>query len=183
MTKINKTADVIKDLTKPLAEKAQKTISEVKEVVAEKVNVPTDAVKAKFCPNIISAESFKALNEVLSLSPKALMKANKADNILDNGISFLQATKQPFYNATRIEFGKTVKETIQLNKKNGIDIELVKDAEGKYFMGIKDIWTEGGYHRIDRNSAVMNYGKYTINEHYIDTKWASKHAVNGEIKD
>ncbi len=127
-----------------------------------------------------------AKNKTASLKakPSQLMHPTRTDNIAGQGISFKQAPDQPVYKCTKIEWGKTVEETIALNKKNGINIELVKDADGSYYMGIKDIWTEGGYHRIDRNSAVMQYGKYPKTDHYVDQTWAARNAdADGNIMD
>lgn len=127
-----------------------------------------------------------AKNKTASLKakPSQLMHPTRTDNIAGQGISFKQAPDQPVYKCTKIEWGKTVEETIALNKKNGINIELVKDADGSYYMGIKDIWTEGGYHRIDRNSAVMQYGKYPKTDQYVDQTWAARNAdADGNIMD
>lgn len=124
------------------------------------------------------------ISEVRAAKPEELLRPTTADNIAGQGISFKQAPDQPVYKCTKIEWGKTVEETIALNKKNGINIELVKDADGSYYMGIKDIWTEGGYHRIDRNSAVMQYGKYPKTDQYVDQTWAARNAdADGNIMD
>ncbi|MCM1010331.1 MAG: hypothetical protein NC390_05600 [Fusobacterium sp.] len=132
--------------------------------------------------NIVAGAKNKTA--ALKATPEKLMNPTRADNIAGQGISFKQAPDQPVYKCTKIEWGKTVEETIALNKKNGINIELVADADGNYFMGIKDIWSEGGYHRIDRNSAVMQYGKYPKTDQYVDQAWAAKNAdADGNIMD
>ena len=123
---------------------------------------------------------------VKSKEIKALLKPQVADNISGEGISFKQAAGQPDYSATRIEWGDTVKETIALNKKNGVNLELVRGDDGKYFLGIKDIWSDG-YHRVDRNSVVMHYGDYTPTpENYVaaNPEWVKANAnPDGTVKD
>ena len=124
--------------------------------------------------------------DLANSSPQTLLKPQVADNVKGQGISFKQAADQPDYSATRVEWGKTIEETIALNKKNGINLELVKGDDGQYFLGIKDIWTDG-YHRVDRNSVVMHYGNYEPTpENYVaaNPKWAKANAnPDGTVKD
>jgi hypothetical protein len=124
--------------------------------------------------------------DVAFVRPESLLKPQTADNIAGKGISFKQAAGQPDYSATRIEWGRTVEETIALNKKNGVNLELVKGDDGQYFLGIKDIWTDG-YHRVDRNSVVMHYGDYAPTpENYVaaNPEWAKANAnPDGTVKD
>ena len=151
-------------------------------IVAVKMAAKAAAAK----PKAMAPRTFDRTNiaEVRTARPEELLRPTKADNIAGQGISFRQAPDQPVYRCTKIEWGKTVEETIALNRKNGINIELVKDADGSYYMGIKDIWTEGGYHRIDRNSAVMQYGKYPKTDQYVDQAWAARNAdADGNIMD
>ena len=124
---------------------------------------------------------------VAKARPETLLKPSKADNIAGQGISFKQSSGQPNYQATRVEWGNTVEETIALNKANGIDLELVKDPKtGEFFLGIKDVWSDG-YHRVDRNSVVMHYGNYEPTpENYIaaNPEWVKSHSnPDGTIKD
>ena len=123
------------------------------------------------------------LASVQKAEPQKLFAPKTATNIANQGISFKQAPNQPDYTATRIEWGKTVEETIALNKKNGINLELVKDNDGSYYLGIKDVWSDG-YHRVDRNAVVMHYGDYNPSETSVNAEWAKVHSdADGKIQD
>ncbi len=130
--------------------------------------------------------------EALNATPKELFNPVKADNIKGQGISFCQSLpsdpeefeKNVFTVVPMLTRARTVEDLINIGKRDGINIELVPDDKGEYFLGIKNIWSEGGYFRIDRDSAVMKYGKYDANDPYVDQKWAKDNAdEDGKIMD
>jgi len=150
--------------------------------IADGKNPAARAVKAILepSPRLIDENPLIMLGDK---SPTTFMKPQAADNIKGKGISFKQAAGQPDYSATRIEWGDTVEQTIALNKKNGIDLEFVKGDDGKYFLGIKDVWSDG-YHRVDRNSVVMHYGDFVPEKTSANKAWVKAHAnSDGTIKD
>lgn len=130
--------------------------------------------------------------EALKATPQELFNPLKADNIKGKGISFCQSLpsdpeefKDNIYTVVpMLTHARTTEDLINIGKRDGINIELVPDEKGEYFLGIKNIWSEGGYFRIDRDSAVIKYGKYGANDPYVDQKWAEKNQdENGKIMD
>lgn len=128
---------------------------------------------------------------VLASDPKYLLKPQKADNVKGKGISFNQAPVKDLSAessvARRIEFADTVAETIKLNREKGIPVELVTDANGEYFLGIKNIWddrtTGEGYFRIDRESAAMYYGDRGLDDWAPESEWFKQNQKDGKVKD
>ena len=122
------------------------------------------------------------LKEVLLASPDEVFAPIKADNIKGLGISFRpvvpsdpEALKTVTYRAVPIYTqARTVEEMIRLAKRDGIKIELVQDEKGNYYPGVKNIWSEGGYFKLDRDSYVLKYGEIPADDPYIDKAWAEK---------
>lgn len=130
--------------------------------------------------------------EALKATPQELFNPLKADNIKGKGISFCQSLpsdpeefKDNIYTVVpMLTHARTTEDLINIGKRDGINIELVPDDKGEYFLGIKNIWSDGGYFRIDRDSAVIKYGKYDATDEYVDQKWAEKNKdENGKIND
>jgi adenosine deaminase len=102
------------------------------------------------------------LDEVQSASPSDVMKPTEATTFeKTEGITFrpnVNPNDAPS-NAYKIQWGKTVKETIEINQKNGVPFELIKDeSTGEYFLGVKHSW-DNDYYRVDRNSIIVKYGE------------------------
>lgn len=102
------------------------------------------------------------LDQIKEKAPSQIMKPTEATTFGKNeGITFkpnVNPNDAPS-NAYKIEWGKTVEETIELNKKNGVPLELVKDeTTGEYFLGVKHSW-DNDYYRVDRNSIIVKYGE------------------------
>ena len=122
------------------------------------------------------------LKEVLEASPDLIFAPLKADNIKGNGISFKpvipddpEKLKKVTYKAVPLYTNaRTMEELIRLAKRDGVKIELVKDAEGNYCPGVKNIWSEGGYFRLDRDSFIIQYGEIPADDPYVDHAWAEK---------
>ena len=131
------------------------------------------------------------LSEVMAAKPEEMYSPIKADNIKGQGISFLQvvpedkeALDKVTYEVVPLPKADTVAEFIAKAKEQGVNIELVKDANGVYFLGVKNIWNKGEYFRIDRESAVIKYGKMDANDEWVDREWAAKNADSeGKIMD
>lgn len=130
--------------------------------------------------------------EALKATPQELFNPLKADNIKGKGISFCQSLpsdpeefKDNVYTVVpMLTHARTTEDLINIGKRDGINIELVPDEKGEYFLGVKNIWSEGGYFRIDRDSSVIKYGKYDATDEYVDQKWAEKNKdENGKIND
>lgn len=130
--------------------------------------------------------------EALKATPQELFNPLKADNIKGKGISFCQSLpsdpeefKDNIYTVVpMLTHARTTEDLINIGKRDGINIELVPDENGEYFLGVKNIWSKGGYFRIDRDSSVIKYGKYDATDEYVDQKWAEKNKdENGKIND
>ena len=130
--------------------------------------------------------------EVLMATPQELFNPLKADNIKGKGISFCQSLpddpeefKNNVYTVVpMLTHARTTEDLINIGKRDGINIELVPDEKGEYFLGVKNIWENDGYFRIDRDSAVIKYGKYSADDEYVDKKWAEKNKdENNQITD
>ena len=130
------------------------------------------------------------LEEVLAAKPQEIFSPIKADNIKGKGISFLQvlpddieALKQNTYKVVpMLTHARTVEDLINIGKRDGINIELVKDNNGEYFLGVKNIWNNG-YFRIDRDSAVIKYGLQPLDYTGVDEKWIAENSVQVADKD
>ena len=70
---------------------------------------------------------------------------------------------------------RTVEDLIKIGKRDGINIELVQDEKGEYFLGIKNIWSNG-YFRIDRDSVVMKYGPQPLDWTSVGKEWATENS-------
>ena len=96
------------------------------------------------------------------MKPQQIMKPTEATTFDKNaGITFKPGTDPNAApaKAYKIQWGSTVKETLELNKKNGIPLELVKDPETQeFFFGVKHSWDDG-YYRVDRESVLVKYGE------------------------
>jgi hypothetical protein len=129
------------------------------------------------------------LEEVLSAKPQEIFNPIKADNIKGQGISFLQVLpndietlKQNTYEVVpMLTHARTVEDLIEIGKRDGINIELVKDQKGEYFLGVKNVW-DNSYFRIDRDSAIIKYGPQPIEWTGVDKKWSkTKQIFTDEI--
>jgi hypothetical protein len=184
------------------AEKAAKVFTDVvKEVVkkpdmAKKVAAVAAVTAGTVLAMINGKAPVKPLDKTsyeacLQARPEQLFKPAKADNIKGQGISFLQvvpedkeALDKVTYEVVPLPKASTVAEFITKAKEQGVNIELVKDANGEYFLGVKNIWNNGEYFRIDRESAVIKYGKMDANDEWVDREWAAKNADSeGKIMD
>lgn len=133
------------------------------------------------------------LEECLAAAPQELFVEKEADNIKGQGISFLQQLpenpeqlkKETYRVVPMLTHARTVEDLINIGKRDGINIELVKDANGEYFLGVKDVWSNN-YHRINRDGAVIKYGPQPIDWTSVDAEWAEKNSFmhtdnNGNI--
>ena len=133
------------------------------------------------------------LNEVLRARPSELFNPKEADNFKGKGISFLPVVPDDPVELEKVTYDafplpmhvKTVQEFINYAKWNqGIEIELVPNENGEYYLGVKDIWRPNVYHHIDRPGAIIKYGKYSAKDDYVDQEWAEKHKdPTGMIED
>lgn len=130
------------------------------------------------------------LEECLDASPEELFVQKEADNIKGQGVSFLQKLpdtpeklKEETYRVVpMLTHAKTVEELIRIGERDGINIELVKDKNGEYFLGVKDVWSNN-YHRINRDGAVIKYGPQPIGWTSVDAEWAEKNSFMHTDKD
>ena len=102
------------------------------------------------------------IKDVKEKAPTQIMKPTEATTFnKKEGITFkpnVNPNDAPS-NAYKIEWGKTIGETIELNQKNGVPLELVKDkTTDEYFLGVKHSW-DNDYYRVDRNSIIVKYGE------------------------
>lgn len=131
------------------------------------------------------------LDEVLAARPEELFNPIKADNVKGQGISFLQvvpedkeALAKVTYEVVPLPKADTVADFIAKAKEQGVKIELVKNSNGEYFLGVKNVWNQGEYFRIDRDGAVIKYCKIDANDEWVDREWAAKNAdADGKITD
>lgn len=131
------------------------------------------------------------LEEVLAAKPEELFNPQQADNIKGQGITFLQSVPQDeaalakvTYEVVPLPKANSVKEFIAKAKEEGVNIELVQNANSEYYLGVKNIWNKGEYFRIDRDGAVIKYGKMDANDEWVDQEWAAKNADSeGKIMD
>ena len=132
------------------------------------------------------------LTEVMMATPQEIFNPLKADNIKGMGISFCQALpedpkefeKNVYTVVPMLTHARTVEDLVNIGKRDGLNIEVVPDKNGEYFLGIKNIWSQGGYFKIDRDSSVIKYGKYSADDEYVDKEWAKKNAdENNQITD
>lgn len=132
------------------------------------------------------------LEEVLMAKPTEYFRPKKADNIKDKGIKLVQNIPTNQEELDKITFtvvpiftnANTNEEMIRIGKRDGINIETVRDENGEYKIGVKDIWHKGNYFSIDRAGAVMKYGKYSADDEYVDQEWAQKNKdENNKILD
>ena len=122
------------------------------------------------------------LQEVLQASPDEVFLPVKADNIKGQGISFKpyvpedpKALAKVTYRAVPLYTeARTVEEMIRIAARDGVKIEMVQDADGNYYPGVKSVWSEGGYFKLDRNSYVVQYGEIPADDPYIDQAWAQQ---------
>jgi hypothetical protein len=122
------------------------------------------------------------LKEVLLAAPEEIFTPLKADNIKGKGITFRpviptdpEKLKDVTYKAVPLYTNaRTVAEMIRIAARDGVKIELIQDAEGNYYPGVKNVWSEGGYFRLDRDSFVLQYGEISVEDPYIDKEWAKK---------
>lgn len=132
-----------------------------------------------------STNEFINFDQVKEKAPAQIMKPTEATTFdKSEGITFkpnVNPNDAPS-NAYKIEWGKTVEETIKLNQKNGVPLELIKDeTTGEYFLGIKHSWDDQ-YYRVDRNSIIVKYcegdfapvaednGAHIFTQTYLDAK-------------
>ncbi len=132
------------------------------------------------------------LEEVMQASPDEVFQPVKADNIKGQGISFKpyvpedpEALAKVTYRAVPLYTNaRTVAEMIRIAARDGVKIEMVQDAEGNYYPGVKAIWSEGGYFKLDRDSYVVKYGEIAADDPYIDQAWAQQNKyINAEGKE
>lgn len=129
------------------------------------------------------------LEVCMQARPEQLFKPAKADNIKGQGITFLPVVPETAdelakvtYDVVPLPKANTVAEMIAKAKEQGVSIELIKDANGEYFMGVKDVWSNN-YHRIDRDGAVIKYGYQDVSWTSVDADWAAANAVDGKVMD
>lgn len=120
-------------------------------------NCKTESVKESSLNDI----DLHNLENVKSANPSAILRPTEATTFdKKDGITFKPNVNpnDPPAEAYKITWGKTVEETIELNKKNNVPLELVKDENGEYFLGVKHSW-DNDYYRVDRNSIIVKYGE------------------------
>ena len=121
------------------------------------VNCKTESVKESSLNNI----DLHNIENVKSANPSAILRPTEATTFdKKDGITFkpnVNPNNTPA-EAYKIAWGKTIEETIELNKKNNVPLELVKDENGEYFLGVKHSW-DNDYYRVDRNSIIVKYGE------------------------
>ena len=121
------------------------------------VNCKTESVKESSQNNI----DLHNIENVKSANPSAILRPTEATTFdKKDGITFKPNVNpnDPPAEAYKIAWRKTVEETIELNKKNNVPLELVKDENGEYFLGVKHSW-DNDYYRVDRNSIIVKYGE------------------------
>ena len=132
------------------------------------------------------------LEEVLQASPSEVFQPITADNIKGQGISFKpnvptdpEALAKVTYKAVPLYTqARTVEEMIRIAARDGVKIEMVQDADGNYYPGVKSVWSEGGYFKLDRDSYVVQYGEIPADDPYIDQAWAQQNKyTNAEGKE
>lgn len=79
------------------------------------------------------------LDDALGAKTKEAFADIVPDNFKGKGVSYLVNAEEAATPAYKLKVGKTVKETLDLNKEVGL--ELVQDATGKHKFGIKNPWT------------------------------------------
>jgi len=113
-------------------------------------------------PRQLLMDATKKVETAMASQPSAIMKPTEATTFgKEDGITFKPNVNpnDPPSNAYKIAWGKTVEETIELNQKNGVPLELVKDeSTGEFFLGIKHSW-DNEYYRVDRESIIVKYGE------------------------
>jgi hypothetical protein len=182
------------------AEKAAKVFTDVVKEVVEKPDMAKKvaavaAVTAGTVLAMINGKApVKALDKTnyeacLQARPEQLFKPAKADNIKGQGITFLPVVPETAdelakvtYDVVPLPKANTVAELIAKAKEQGVNIELVQDSNGEYFMGVKDVWSNN-YHRIDRDGAVIKYGYQDVSWTSVDADWAAANAVDGKVMD
>jgi len=128
------------------------------------------------------------IDEVLQATPEEIFTPVTADNIKGNGITFKpviptdpEKLKDVTYEAVPLfTKARTVEEMIKIAKRDGVKIELVRDAQGNYYPGVKNIWSEGGYFKLDRDSFVIKYGEVPADDEYVDKEWAEQNKYKNE---
>lgn len=77
-------------------------------------------------------------NKALSKRARSAFSKVTPENFKGEGISYLVDAEASATPAYKLKMGKTVGETLALNKEAGL--ELVQTAEGKFVYGVKDPW-------------------------------------------
>ena len=123
------------------------------------------------------------LEACLKARPEQLYRPVKADNIKGQGISFLtvlpetaEGLRDVTYDVVPLPKAATVEEMIAKAKEQGVNIELVQDENGMYYLGVKDVWSNG-YHRINRDGAVIKYGLQPLDWTSVDSDWAKENSI------
>ena len=180
-----KVARVVTDVVKDVIEKPE---------VAKKVAAVAAVTAGTVLAMINGKAPVKAFDKTnydacMQARPEQLFKPAKADNIKGQGISFLpvvpdtaEELAKVTYDVVPLPKANSIAELIAKAKEQGVNIELVKDSNGEYFMGVKDVWSNN-YHRIDRDGAVIKYGPQDVSWTAVDADWAAKNAVDGKVMD
>ena len=128
-------------------------------------------------------------NACMQARPEQMFKPAVADNIKGQGITFLPVVPETAEELAKVTYdvvplpkARTVEEMIAKAKEQGVNIELVKDDNGEFFLGVKDVWSNN-YHRIDRDGAVIKYGPQNVEWTSVDANWAAANAVDGKVMD
>ena len=147
--------DLVKDITRGKIQANPKDSNSIKFVELIKAGKIEEARQ-------LLVNATKEVENTLAAKPSAIMKPTEATTFgKQDGITFKPNVNpnDPPSNAYKIAWGKNVEETIELNQKNGVPLELVKDeSTGEFFLGIKHSW-DNEYYRVDRESIIVKYGE------------------------
>ena len=147
--------DLVKDITRGKIQANPKDPNSVKFVELVKAGKTEEARQ-------LLMDATKKVETAMASQPSAIMKPTEATTFgKEDGITFKPNVNpnDPPSNAYKITWGKTVEETIELNQKNGVPLELVKDeSTDEFFLGIKHSW-DNEYYRVDRESIIVKYGE------------------------